>query len=250
MTAPKIDFIDLKAQRRHIGQAMDDAILAAVYEGSYILGPQVKEFEGKLAAFCGAKHAIGCANGTDAIALPLMAMKLRPGDAVICPSFTFAATAEVVAWLGLMGLIILWRAWKGTRPKVLSWKRPAPLGFIGGFFDAIGGGGWGPVVTSTLLGSGAEPRQAIGTTNAAEFFVASAISATFVTAILTGHWDATGLADHAWSVGGLIAGGVLAAPFAGWMTKVLPVRALTWLVGLLVTGLAIWQAVVLAGLKA
>jgi uncharacterized membrane protein YfcA len=156
----------------------------------------------------------------------------------------------VVAWLGLMGLIILWRAWKGTRPKVLSWKRPAPLGFIGGFFDAIGGGGWGPVVTSTLLGSGAEPRQAIGTTNAAELFVASAISATFVTAILTGHWDATGLADHAWSVGGLIAGGLLAAPFAGWMTKVLPVRALTWLVGLLVTGLAIWQAVVLAGLKA
>jgi uncharacterized membrane protein YfcA len=104
------------------------------------------------------------------------------------------------------------------------------------------------VVTSTLMGSGAEPRQAIGTTNAAEFFVASAISATFVAAILTGHWDATGLQDHMWSVGGLIAGGMLAAPFAGWMTKVLPVRALTWLVGLLVTGLAIWQGVVLAGL--
>lgn len=155
----------------------------------------------------------------------------------------------VVAWLGLMGLVILWRAWKGARPKVLSWKRPAPLGFIGGFFDAIGGGGWGPVVTSTLMGSGAEPRQAIGTTNAAEFFVASAISATFVGAILSGHWEATGLRDHAWSVGGLIAGGMLAAPFAGWMTKVLPVRALTWLVGLLVTGLAIWQGVVLAGLK-
>ncbi len=155
----------------------------------------------------------------------------------------------VVAWLGIMGLVILWRAWKGTRPRPLSWKRPGPLGLVGGFFDAVGGGGWGPVVTSTLLGSGAEPRQAIGTTNAAEFFVAGAISATFVAAIVSGHWDATGLRDHAWSVAGLIAGGLLAAPLAGWMTKVLPVRALTWLVGLLVTGLAVWQGVVLAGLK-
>lgn len=96
----KIDFIDLKAQRQHIGKAMDDAILAAVHEGNYILGPQVKQFEAELAKFCGAKHAIGCANGTDAIALCLMALQLRPGDAVICPSFTFASTAEVVAWLG------------------------------------------------------------------------------------------------------------------------------------------------------
>lgn len=96
----KIDFIDLKAQRAHIGAAMDEAILKAVHEGNYILGPQVKQFEAELAKFCGAKIAIGCANGTDAIALCLMALGLRPGDAVICPSFTFAATAEVVAWLG------------------------------------------------------------------------------------------------------------------------------------------------------
>lgn len=96
----KIDFIDLRAQLQYIGKAMDDAILAAVHEGNYILGPQVKQFETELATFCGAKHAIGCANGTDAIALCLMALQLRPGDAVICPSFTFASTAEVVAWLG------------------------------------------------------------------------------------------------------------------------------------------------------
>ena len=106
MVPPKIDFIDLKAQRRHIGKAMDDAILAAVHEGNYILGPQVKELEGKLAAFCGAKQAMGCANGTDAIALPLMALNLRPGHAVICPSFTFAATAEVVAWLGATPIFV------------------------------------------------------------------------------------------------------------------------------------------------
>jgi dTDP-4-amino-4,6-dideoxygalactose transaminase len=97
---PNIPFIDLQAQRRRIGQAMDDAILKAVHSGAFILGPEVREFETKLGAFCGAKHTIGCANGTDAIALCLMALKLRPGHAVICPSFTFAATAEVVAWLG------------------------------------------------------------------------------------------------------------------------------------------------------
>ncbi|WP_299866557.1 DegT/DnrJ/EryC1/StrS family aminotransferase [uncultured Hoeflea sp.] len=96
----KIEFIDLKAQREHIGERMDKAILDAVNEGRYIHGPQVREFETKLADFCGAKHAIGCANGTDALGLCLMTLGLRPGDAVICPSFTFAATAEVVAWLG------------------------------------------------------------------------------------------------------------------------------------------------------
>lgn len=100
MSIPKINFIDLQAQRRHIGAAMDEAILKAVHSGAFILGPEVARFEKELASFCGAKHAIGCANGTDAIALCLMALKLRPGDAVLCPSFTFAATAEVVAWLG------------------------------------------------------------------------------------------------------------------------------------------------------
>ncbi len=79
---------------------MDAAVLRVVHGGRYILGPEVGLFERDLATFCGAKNALGCANGTDAIALPLMAMGLRPGDAVICPSFTFAATAEVVAWLG------------------------------------------------------------------------------------------------------------------------------------------------------
>jgi dTDP-4-amino-4,6-dideoxygalactose transaminase len=103
---PKIEFIDLKAQRRHIGEAMDKAIMGAVDAAQFILGPQVKEFESQLAKFCGAKHAIACANGTDAIALCLMAMSLRPGHAVICPSFTFASTAEVVAWLGATPIFI------------------------------------------------------------------------------------------------------------------------------------------------
>ncbi len=97
---PTIEFIDLKAQRQHIGQAMEDAILKVVREGSYILGPEVQQFEAGLAGFCGAKHAIGVANGTDALILVLEALGIGPGDAVICPSFTFAATAEVVAWMG------------------------------------------------------------------------------------------------------------------------------------------------------
>jgi uncharacterized protein len=151
----------------------------------------------------------------------------------------------VVGWLGLMGLVILYRAWKGARPRPFSWRSPFPLGLFGGFFDAVGGGGWGPVVTSTLLGAGADPRKAIGTTNTAEFFVAVAISAAFMAALLTGRWRTEGLADHLWSIGGLILGGVLAAPVAGWATKVAPMRLLTWVVGLLVTGLAAWQGVML-----
>ncbi|CAN5240314.1 sulfite exporter TauE/SafE family protein [soil metagenome] len=148
-----------------------------------------------------------------------------------------------VAWLGLMGLVILWRAWKGTRPKVGHWSKPMPLGFVGGFFDSVGGGGWGPVVTSTLLGDGTDPRKAVGTTNAAEFFVATAVSVAFLGALLSGHWDADGLKDNLWSVAGLVAGGIVIAPIAGWTTKVLPLRLLTWLVGALVTGLAIWQTI-------
>ena len=149
----------------------------------------------------------------------------------------------VVAWLAVMGLIILYRAWKGSRPRISPTRRPIPLGLVGGFMDAVGGGGWGPVVTGTLLGGGAEPRKAIGTTNAAEFFVAGAISAAFLWALLVGGWEAEGLSEQAWSVGGLVAGGFVIAPVAGWTTKVLPLRVLTWLVGLMVTALAVWQGV-------
>jgi dTDP-4-amino-4,6-dideoxygalactose transaminase len=95
-----IAFIDLAAQRRRLGTAIDDAILKVVNHGGYIMGPEVKAFEADLTAFCGAKHAISCANGTDALALVLMAKGVKPGDAIFCPTFTFAATAEVVAWLG------------------------------------------------------------------------------------------------------------------------------------------------------
>lgn len=148
----------------------------------------------------------------------------------------------VVGWLFLMGLVILYRAWKQTRPKVFSWRTPLPLGLVGGFFDAIGGGGWGPLVTSSLLGAGADPRKAIGTTNTAELFMATATSAAFLVSLATGHWETEGLSGLAWSLAGLIAGGIVAAPVAGWATKHLPLRALTWIVGGLVVTLALWQA--------
>ena len=95
-----IPFIDLQAQRARLGEPLDRAIREAVEGGQWILGPQVAAFEQSLAAFAGVKHAISCANGTDALLLILKAWNVGPGDAVFVPSFTFAATAEVVALAG------------------------------------------------------------------------------------------------------------------------------------------------------
>jgi dTDP-4-amino-4,6-dideoxygalactose transaminase len=97
---PKIEFVDLGAQRRRIGARMDAAILRVVDHGRYIMGPEVVELEQQLAVFCGARHCIGVANGTDALLVALLAKGITGGDAVLVPSFTFAATAEVVALLG------------------------------------------------------------------------------------------------------------------------------------------------------
>ena len=95
-----MQFIDLAAQQNRIRAQIDARIAAVLNHGGYILGPEVGELEEKLAAFCGAKHAITCANGTDALQLVLMALAYRTGDAVFVPSFTFAATAEVVPCMG------------------------------------------------------------------------------------------------------------------------------------------------------
>jgi dTDP-4-amino-4,6-dideoxygalactose transaminase len=98
--AGEIPFIDLGAQRRRLGQSVDDAILKVVNHGAYVMGPEIAALEAQLSAFCGARHALSCANGTDALGLILMAKGVKAGAAVLCPSFTFAATAEVVAWMG------------------------------------------------------------------------------------------------------------------------------------------------------
>lgn len=143
----------------------------------------------------------------------------------------------VSVYLGLAGLWIIRRAFRHSEQH-----RPAPrgvplLGFIGACLDAIGGGGWGPIVTSTLLGSGLKPRVAIGSVNAAEFFVTLTISLTF---LLT-----TGLT--LWPImAGLLVGGVLAAPIAARITKKLPEKPLLLVVGglivcLSIRGLIIWS---------
>ncbi|MBI1197693.1 MAG: aminotransferase class I/II-fold pyridoxal phosphate-dependent enzyme [Phenylobacterium sp.] len=95
-----IPFIDLQAQRQRLGQALEDAILKVVRSGAYVMGPEIGELEAALAAFGRAPHALSCGSGTEALVLPLMAMGVGPGDAVFCPSFTFAATAEAMPLVG------------------------------------------------------------------------------------------------------------------------------------------------------
>lgn len=156
----------------------------------------------------------------------------------------------VIAYLALMGIWILWRAGHDVKPRLIrpTWV-VAPLGMVGGFLDAIGGGGWGPTVSSTLVGAGQEPRRAIGTVNTAEFFVTVAVSATFVWSLLSGHWaEADALQNHAAAVGGLVVGGLLAAPFAGLIAKRVPRRPMTYAVGGLLVLLAGFQGLQLSGL--
>ena len=97
---PAVPFIDLAAQRRRLGNTVDTAITRVHNHGQFSLGPEVRQFEADLAAFSGAKHVVSCASGTDALVLALRARGIGPGDAVICPSFTFCATAEVAALVG------------------------------------------------------------------------------------------------------------------------------------------------------
>ncbi|MBL8833906.1 MAG: DegT/DnrJ/EryC1/StrS aminotransferase family protein [Rhodospirillales bacterium] len=101
-----MQFIDLQSQRARLGTALEDAILRVVRSGQYILGPEVATLERQLEAFCGARHALTVANGTDALALALMAFGVKAGDAVLVPSFTFAATGEVVVWFGATPIFV------------------------------------------------------------------------------------------------------------------------------------------------
>ena len=137
----------------------------------------------------------------------------------------------IAGYLILVGLVILYRAFKTPHPREISHLGfLLPLGFVGGTFDAIGGGGWGPVVTSTLVASGNDPRFTIGSVNASEFFVTVAESLTFFITMGALNWKV---------IGGLLIGGCIAAPFAAWTTKKLPTKPLMILVGLLITGLNI-----------
>jgi uncharacterized membrane protein YfcA len=142
----------------------------------------------------------------------------------------------VMAYLSAIGLYLLFRAWRGRveprTPKVIE-----PLGLVGGFLDAAGGGGWGPVVTSNLLVQGSSPRETIGTVNTAEFFLTTTISATFIFTL--------GFAAFTLQTLGILIGGLLAAPLGGWLAKKVPARPLMAMVGVLLTltsAFSIYQA--------
>lgn len=130
----------------------------------------------------------------------------------------------ISAYLLLMGVVILVKALKGFAPEKPVRKYIFPLGFVGGLLDAMGGGGWGPIVASNLLGRGEPPRYAIGSVNVAEFFVTATISAVFIATLSV---DQTLLV----MIAGLIIGGIIAAPLAAYVAKVMPARALLVLVG-------------------
>jgi len=101
-----IPFIDIAAQRRRLGRAVDEAVARVLAHCQFINGPEVAELEAALAAFCGAKHVVACASGTDALLMVLMAKGVGRGDAVLCPSFTFCATGEVVALTGAVPVFV------------------------------------------------------------------------------------------------------------------------------------------------
>ena len=139
----------------------------------------------------------------------------------------------VSAYLLVMGLFILMRAFR-LAPVDDDAKvgYAAPLGLVGGFLDAIGGGGWGPMVSSTLIGSGHAPRRVIGSVNAAEFFVTVAVATTFFIELGMAH------IEH---IAALMAGGILAAPFGAYIVRYVSPRVLMTLVGVLVVLLAVFQ---------
>jgi uncharacterized protein len=137
----------------------------------------------------------------------------------------------ILAYLSAIGLYLLWRAThhppRPREPRVVE-----PLGLAGGFLDAAGGGGWGPVVTSNLLIQGAPPRFTIGTVNTAEFFLTTTISATFISQL--------GWAAFTNATVGLLIGGVVAAPFGALLAKRVPAQRLMLLVGIVLTATSVY----------
>jgi uncharacterized membrane protein YfcA len=142
----------------------------------------------------------------------------------------------VLLYLTGIGLYLLVRGIMYP-PKLKQAKLVAPLGLIGGFLDAAGGGGWGPVVTSNLLIQGADPRKVVGTVSAAEFFLTVTISAAFIYHL--------GVADLAGATLGILIGGLIAAPLGAWAAKHFPAKQMLILVGIVLTltsAYGVWSA--------
>ena len=143
-----------------------------------------------------------------------------------------AARRYVYIYLLLMGLYILFKSMRIAMARQTPAGWTAPLGLVGGFLDASGGGGWGPVVTSTLIGSGHAPRHSVGSVNTTEFFVTVAAATTFFVEL------GASPMEH---LVPLVLGGLLAAPVGGWAVKRVSARALMTAVGLLIVSLSLWQ---------
>lgn len=140
----------------------------------------------------------------------------------------------VMLYLTCIGFYLLYKAVTyPTEPKVKQAKVVAPLGLIGGFMDASGGGGWGPIVTSNLLIQGTDPRKTVGTVNTAEFFLTTSISITFILTI--------GLEAFTIVTGGLLIGGLIAAPFGAMIAKRIKVRSLMLMVGIVLTATSLFS---------
>jgi uncharacterized membrane protein YfcA len=135
----------------------------------------------------------------------------------------------VAGYLLVMGCVIVLKAFKEFPPRVVT-THLVPLGFVGALVDALGGGGWGPIVATTLIARGNDARQAVGSVNVVEFFVTLAASATFVLTLGLTNWPI---------ILGLAVGGMLAAPLGAWACKHLPLKPLMVIVGLLVIGLSV-----------
>ncbi len=167
---------------------------------------------------------IGAAAGALVISL------LEPYNWIIKPM--------VSTYLLYLGVIIIRKALKKRKTKIKSRHIPK-LASFGGFMDSVGGGGWGPIVSSTLIAGGRHPRYTIGSVNLTEFFVALASSLTFLLVIGINHWNI---------IAGLIVGGVIAAPIAAYLSKRLPMKAMMIVVGMLVIAISL-RTIILAFIR-
>ena len=164
--------------------------------------------------------------GVVGAAIGAYALVSLPGDAI---------KPFIALYLLSMGLLILWKTFRGVGQR-RQVRHVSILGLTGGFCDAIGGGGWGPVVTSTLVARGQDPRTSIGSVNLAEWFVTVSASLVFMLTIGLSNWP---------TIAALILGGVLAAPLGAAATRVIPTRILMGLVGALIVATSL-RTIVLA----
>lgn len=151
-----------------------------------------------------------------------------------------ALRALVSAYLIAIGLLIVRRALRAAPPRLLSRIRFRLIGLLGGLIEGIGGS-WGPIVTTGLLGSGAEPRLAIGSSTVAELFVSAVVLAAYLTALASGHWDGEGWRGMIWPLAGLIAGALPAAVLGGWLPRMAPRPVLAVAVGLLAISVGLYR---------